>query len=488
MHTTTPTVVNFYRVLSDWDWDKNDDAPENYPARSNEKVWWKCHKCKHNWQAIIYNRVGSGEKKGTNCPKCQSMSERKRLDSIPELFAEYSELNKKPASEIRLSSRAASIWECPEKGCLWKCSVKERLLQGTTCKVCSGDYVPLYISHPEVFHEIVWNKTEVPVYVIHPEFVAAGSKMRATWSCKTCKHEWEASVVNRTRIGTGCPKCHKRNHAVKQRLRTVAKNGSVADYPDIMQEWDFEKNVDIIPEEVPATWTKKAWWKCVAGHSWQSKVGHRVERGWRCPRCAAIESVNNYYKERTQTEGSVAENRPALLLEWNWDKNTLNPYELLIASHRKAHWVCSQCQHEWEAAIANRARGSETGCPQCALKIWVSKGEEDLANFVKTLTHNVKTSDRTVIAPHELDIYLPDLQIAIEFNGDYWHSEKIIQERFNTSPYEHHFKKVQRCRDAGVALLYVWESDWNMSRSLMEDVLRTALNGGVVHPVLLRLQ
>lgn len=481
------TVDNVPKLLKEWDFEKNEKHPSEYTFSSNEKVWWKCIACTRSWQAIVFNRVGYKGKKGTGCPMCQSMSERKRLDSLPHYLVEYSDLNIHDPADIRFSSTASLIWECSEKH-IWKSSLNKRIKEDLSCTVCSGDFSPLYLSHPELFDQIVWDKTTLPQKTLHKNLILTTAKMKATWECIECDHQWEASVVNRTKTGTGCPQCHKRTHAEKQRSRSVQRNGSIMDYPELMQEWDFAKNANINPKTVPATWTKKVWWKCASGHSWQSKVRHRVSRDWQCPRCAALKSVNDYYKLRVAQEGSLVENRPELILEWDWDENTLNPYELLIGSHRKAYWVCQKCNHEWEAMIANRAIGNKTNCPECAIKSYVSRGEENLAEFIKTLVNNVKTSDRTVISPRELDIYLPDQRLAIEFNGDYWHSEAIIRERFGVSPYEHHLKKAELCKAVGITLLYVWESDWHTRRALMEDVLSTAVGQGVVHPLLCKLQ
>jgi len=53
----------------------------------------------------------------------------------------------------------------------------------------------------------------------------------------------------------------------------------------------------------------------------------------------------------------------------------------------------------------------------------VSYSEKELANFIKD-NYNGKILENTkdVISPYELDIYLSDLKLAIEFNGLYYHS------------------------------------------------------------------
>ena len=76
---------------------------------------------------------------------------------------------------------------------------------------------------------------------------------------------------------------------------------------------------------------------------------------------------------------SLIINHPALIAEWDWDKNIelkLEPNELLCGSNKKAWWRCA-LGHSWEAVIAERANGS--GCPYCANKK-VLAGYNDLAS------------------------------------------------------------------------------------------------------------
>lgn len=494
MKKVTVKVSEHERVMQDWDWSKNEEHPETVRATSPLRVWWNCHTCKHSWQAAIYNRVGSKKKKGSGCPACSRRTggkTRTRLHDYPELMAEWSELNEVSPEQISPSSTRSLIWVCPDEGHLWKGAVNQRIREGLSCTVCSGDFTPLYIVHPQLYAEIQFDKFQLPQHFHSPYFIVPGSHVYVPWKCSTCDHEWEALVANRARgAQTGCPQCWRASHAEQQLEKSLLRNGAIADHTAIMEEWDWEKNVHLDPTKIPSTWTGKAWWKCAAGHSWHSQVGFRVERDWMCPQCASLKSVNEYYKSRAAVEGSLADHHPQLMEEWDWDENQhLNPYEILTGSRRHAWWICRKCDHEWKAAIANRARGAETGCPQCALEIYVSKGERNLAEYVRSLTAlPVMTSVRSVIPPSELDIYLPDLQVAIEFNGDYWHSEHIISTRHGITAQQYHQSKIDRCAEQQVTLAYVWENDWNHHRSAVEEALRHLLTTGELLPVLTKLR
>ena len=57
-------------------------------------------------------------------------------------------------------------------------------------------------------------------------------------------------------------------------------------------------------------------------------------------------------------------------------------------------------------------------------RVKTSKSEKELADFCKQYYPNLIENDRQLIKPYELDIVIPELKLAIEFNGDYWHLER----------------------------------------------------------------
>jgi len=66
----------------------------------------------------------------------------------------------------------------------------------------------------------------------------------------------------------------------------------------------------------------------------------------------------------------------------------------------------------------------------------------------------------------EVDIYIPEKKFAIEYNGDYWHSEKFGRGK------EYHVYKSNQAKNAGITLLHVWDSRWNSDyRSIYMDII-----------------
>jgi len=81
-----------------------------------------------------------------------------------------------------------------------------------------------------------------------------------------------------------------------------------------------------------------------------------------------------------------------------------------------------------------------------------SSKEEYICQFLEENNIKIIRTDRTIIKPHELDIYLPDHKIAIEFNGNYWHSFK---DQF------YHLKKSMKCRENDVRLIHIFEYEFD---------------------------
>ena len=78
----------------------------------------------------------------------------------------------------------------------------------------------------------------------------------------------------------------------------------------------------------------------------------------------------------------------------------------------------------------------------------------------------IKANTRKIIAPLELDIYLPELKIAIEYNGTYWHSSK------NNKDISYHLNKSLLCRQLGIRLIHIYEFEpYQIQLQLIKDLI-----------------
>ena len=97
----------------------------------------------------------------------------------------------------------------------------------------------------------------------------------------------------------------------------------------------------------------------------------------------------------------------------------------------------------------------DNGCPSC--KTLISKPHQEIINYIKSLYDGeIVINDRKFIG-FELDIVLPELKLAIEFNGNWYHSHYDSK---HLSKYLHHIKAT-KCYNLGIALFQIFEYDWN---------------------------
>lgn len=95
-----------------------------------------------------------------------------------------------------------------------------------------------------------------------------------------------------------------------------------------------------------------------------------------------------------------------------------------------------------------------------------SKGEKELALFIRSIYNGVIIeNDRSVLDGYELDVYLPDIKVAFEFNGEYWHTLPHMVERDAW--------KRKECRKRKIALLNVWERDWYNKQEEIKTFIKT---------------
>ena len=204
----------------------------------------------------------------------------------------------------------------------------------------------------------------------------------------------------------------------------------------------------LIDTDVTFYGNKKLLWRCSRGHEWEATVVSRYH-GRGCPFCSGDRVLSGF--------NDLATKNPKLAKEVSINSE-IKATEVTEFSNKKLLWKCDK-GHEWEATVCNRSNGR--GCPKCS----GSKMERDFAQLVKTLLPESITiirNDRQIIKPYELDILIPSINLAFEFNGDYWHSDEMVRKskpRFSSSRQFDDFKK-RECEKHGVKLFFIWEKQW----------------------------
>ena len=95
--------------------------------------------------------------------------------------------------------------------------------------------------------------------------------------------------------------------------------------------------------------------------------------------------------------------------------------------------------------------------------------ERAMADWIATLGVNVTRNTRTIIPPYELDVYIPDHNIAVEYCGLYWHSEQAGKDKW------YHKTKRDMCERLGIRLLTVFEDEWLTRQQAVKSKIRSVL-------------
>lgn len=249
-------------------------TPDDISYGSNKVVWWR-GKCGHEWQTSVKARSH-----GENCPICSGSRVIEGINDLatkyPEIAAEWSTKNLplKPTM-VSVSSHKKVIW-VDKLGHEWTASVKSRV-QGSGCPYCSHNLVlagfnDLASRFPEIASE--WSERNLP---LTPDMVNEKSTKNVWWKCKTCGYEWK-SVVRARAKGSLCPVC-------ADRAVLAGYNDLATTDPELLDEWDYEKNIGTLPTAVSRNSMKIVWWKCSSSHSWRAKITDRTIEQKGCYLC-----------------------------------------------------------------------------------------------------------------------------------------------------------------------------------------------------------
>ncbi len=280
-------------LLDEWDYSKNDLSPEEYGLGSGKKVWWICPNCGNHYEATIGHR-----REGTSCPNCryqksQETKENNRKnnkntlgDLYPELIREWclEENGMLSPFDISPNCKKHIWWKC-EKGHKWSALPSNRIKK-RGCPYCAGKKVILGETDVATTHSELLDEWDYDKNVVLPTEISAGSNKKIHWKCKV-GHQWSAIVGNRLQ-GSNCPYCGNKKII-------VGENDLATTNPELVKEWNYEKNV-LKPTEVVRGSGAMVWWKCAYGHEWKAKITNRIH-GTNCPVC--VEYMHTSFPEQT---------------------------------------------------------------------------------------------------------------------------------------------------------------------------------------------
>ena len=417
LNTVNPTLA------AEWNFEKNKElTPADVMPNSHKKVWWRCSKG-HEWSAKISHRNN-----GIGCPYCSGkkvLSGYNDLNTInPNLAKEWNcERNFELTPMQVLPNSGKKVWWKCNKGHEWQARIADRN-KGIGCPFCSSERQTSFPEYALIFylkkygieaiHLYQENGYELDVFI--PSKKIAIEYDGYYWHKskedkdlkKNCQCKNDGIKLFRVREGLSSLNdssidyiIHKRQKDLSEVLGELLKEiiGFDIDIdlkrdvvlienlrehmekecsilianPEVSNEWNYEKNILLKPEDFSANSNKKVWWKCNKGHEWQARIADR-NKGYGCPFCTGRYVITG--------ENDLQTLSPSLASEWNYERNNeIFPTNISPHSHKKVWWKCSK-GHEWPAIIKHRYNGS--GCPYCSGRYAVN-GENDLQTINPTL-------------------------------------------------------------------------------------------------------
>ena len=131
---------------------------------------------------------------------------------------------------------------------------------------------------------------------------------------------------------------------------------------------------------------------------------------------------------------------------------------------------CNKCGNIFESTLDD---GIMPRCLICKPYITTggqSKIEDELVLFIRSLGEDCKVQNRKIIYPLELDVYIPNKNIAFELDGLYWHSELQGKTR------NYHLIKTNKCEENNIKLIHIFEDEWKYKQDIVKNRIRHILN------------
>ena len=379
------------------------------------------------------------------------MGERKRaIDARPEWREYWSEENPIPYEQLTTGSHVEGIFICT-RGHRFTEEVKKAFSRRRfLCYPCREEN-SIAVQYPHLLPH--WSEKNK----LNPRNVAHDGDAAIYWICEA-GHEQRTKASNHARRFI-CNSCTPRT-----------PKSALDSFPHLELLWSPSNGVSL--SQVEAHGRERYWFICPEGHEWQRSIYRQAAILTTCPLC--------------EGGGAVSDALPHLTVEWS-SSNALESHRVSQGSHGKATWLCPE-GHAFTREIRDQVR-RKRACPICSSN---GGSTSTLEMEVKEALYNMGVplleNQRLHPGVGEVDIHLPHLGIAIDVNGEYWHSNTIACQGGKwSSAREKHLHKQATLREIGVQLYFAWEDDWKHHRGELLEAISQLCAEKPPHPMLLRL-
>lgn len=327
---------------------------------------------------------------------------------------------------------------CPEHGEFWQEPAAH--VRGYNCPICAKENKN--VDKRKTTEEFIYDA--IKVHGVRYNYSKTNYINAKTKVCIICPEHGEFYMLPYAHLkGQGCPNCSGRNMDnglfIEKAKHT---HGDKYDYSKVEYVDSKTKVCIICPEH---------------GEFLQSPAKHLYGRG--CPKCGKESSKDKLritlrdFKERAN---KVHENK------YDYSKVELNN-----GIRSKITIICPKHGEFQQIAYDHL---NEHGCPSCA--VIESTGEKEIYDFICHIIgiNNVERKNRSILEGKEIDIFIPNLGVAFEYNGLRWHSEEFGKDK------DYHLNKTEECKKRGIKLYQIFEDEYLEHKEIVLNKIRHILS------------
>jgi hypothetical protein len=271
-----------------------------------------------------------------------------------------------------------------------------------------------------------------------------GSKSKIPIWCDVHGKFFTQLAANHRALGQGCPDCGKKTYQEKRRSKGFIDAFEKAHG----QTYDYSE-VEYINSKTPVRIICRK-----HGPFMQKPNSHLSGHG--CPAC--WEDRRQGFA-RNRNEDYVA-NYAARAKEVH-----NNRYEILSTPKNAHDLVAFNCPDHGPFLQKAYSHLQGIGCPVCG-KI-TSYQQREVAALIEGMGFSIIQDERLILGGLHIDIWVPEKRVGIEYNGNYWHTERRVGNK--------HREKYDRAKAAGIKLVQIFDFEWLERPQAVQNRLKAIL-------------
>ena len=432
------TTDEFIRRAKDIHGNKYDYSKSVY-INAVTKVCIICPEHGEFWQ------LPNNHLKGCGCPKCSNNDRISSNEYINKLKKQYPYSPYGFESIVYKNNHTPIQLRCPIHG-LFSTLPSSLTKHLTECPICKkkrlsntqSKTTEQFIKEAKIAHDNKYNYSKT-------QYVNAKTKV-----CIICPKHGEFWQYPNTHLNSkGCPKCSNERLWDNRKDKTT-KDGFIQKAREIHgNKYDYSKI------EYINTSTKVCIICPEHGEFWQTPSAHLSGQG--CPKCGKHhlsilfrDTIDEFVKKAN----IIHNNR--------YDYSKVE----YIRGNDKVCIICPEHGEFWQTPN-NHLQGH--GCPKCAVGKNTSSEENEISEYIEGLIDdNIILNSRDIISPNELDIYVPSRNVAFEYDGLYWHSDKFVGR-------DYHLSKTEKAITKGIKLIHIFEDEWLYKKDIVKSMINKEL-------------